>query len=713
MTTQLQDLLAMIFSQGGILSHTLKDYEERTCQKEMALNILNAYENNRIALIEAGTGTGKSLAYLVPAVYWGLKEKEKTVISTHTIALQEQLLLKDIPFLLKTLDENLKVCLVKGMSNYLCLRKLRELQDQPLLFSLEEAKHVQQLENWSERTREGSKSDIPFSIAPSTWEKVAADGSSCNHVKCPHYKQCFFFKARKNAEDAQILIVNHHLLLADIEKKRRNLGQESILPSYNRLIIDEAHHLEDIALEIFAQKFDAVGFLRYLSKLFAESNPERSRATLLKQQLSVFSAISPRIIQKLEIDIPAQKMQCQTQLDAVFAELFFLFDRANSQKETKIRITDAHTQSPGWQKLTQALIAFSEEVHRLFLLLTSLLMQLEEYKDAQFYDKLSLHLLEIQAIGQYLDQTHTFLQNFVQDEPKEKRVRWIEKNGSNALFVDAALDVSTFLKEALFSTQQTSILCSATMATAQSFSFMKKRLGLSDETMQPLEEIYHSPFDYSTQTLLAVPTDLPIPSHPTFLAQCVETMREIIEISKGSIFLLFTSYDMLQNAYRSLAVTDLSDRFPFLKQGDLPRHVLLEQFKQTEGSVLFATDSFWEGVDVPGEALRCVVMVKLPFFVPSDPLYQAYSESLEQEGLDPFFDYSVPQAVIKFKQGFGRLMRKKEDRGCVVCLDQRLVKKHYGKQFLASLPECKTSFAPAKEVFVQMRQFFARTAPKR
>ncbi len=711
-----QQLLSLIFSRDGLLSRSLKNFEERPGQKEMAQKILDAYEGDNIALIEAGTGTGKSLAYLVPAVYWALKHQEKTVITTNTIALQEQLLHKDIPFLLKAMDVELKVCLVKGMGNYLCLRKLRELQDQPLLFSMEETKEVQAIEQWSEKTDEGSRSDIPFPVSVATWEKVAAEGESCNHVHCPHYKSCFFFKARKEAVDSQLLIVNHHLLLADIEKRRRNPTQESILPPYNRLVIDEAHNLEDIALESFAQKFERIAFLRQLAKLHSDSHPERSRLMLLRQELSVLSAAPPVLLQKLEVDIPAQKRTCQEKLEEAFAELTHFFETVIADKpfskdrDSKKRITDGVSQNPVWkQNIVKSLLTLSEEILRLSQMLKGVSTDLEEFKGAPFYEKLAFHLLEIQGISQRLELSAAFLDQFTQDEPAEKRVRWFESNGANISLVDAALDISSFLNEHLFSMQRTSILCSATIATARSFSFLKKRLGLNEHEMKLQEEIFESPFNYQERTLFVVPTDLPAPSSPDFLGECTKAMSETIEISRGSVFLLFTSYEMLQSCYRTLSSTALSQRYPFLKQGDLPRHLLLEQFKKKEGSVLFATDSFWEGVDVPGEALRCVVIAKLPFSVPSDPLYEAYAQSLEKEGLDPFSDYSVPQAVIKFKQGFGRLMRKNDDRGCVLCLDHRVVKKNYGKQFLQSLPPCKTCFAPKTEAFAQMRLFYEST----
>ncbi len=700
-------LLELIFSQDGLLSRSLANFEERACQKEMAASILDAFEKDQIALIEAGTGTGKSLAYLVPAIIWALKHQEKTVIATHTIALQEQLLHKDIPFLLKTMDVEIKACLVKGMSNYLCLRKLHELQEQPLLFSFDETKEVQAIEHWSEKTEDGSRSDIPFPVSSSVWEKVGAEAESCNHVQCPHYKRCFFFKARKEAAESQLLIVNHHLLLADIEKRRRNPGaQESILPPYDRLVIDEAHNLEEIALDSFARRFDRIAFLRLLGKLHSDVHPERSRLFALKKELSSLSIVRPVLLQKLETEIPALRRTCQAELEEALAQMTQLFE-----DQSKCRITSAITENAFWKNnIVPGLLSLAKEVERLLLSLKGVIADFDEFKGTALYEKSSAHLLEIQSIVLRLEQAAEFFTHFTQNETEnEKRVRWYESNGGNIALVDAALDISQLLHEHLFSPLHTSILTSATMAAARSFQFIKSRLGLALLEAKLQETIYDSPFNYPDRSLFLVPTDLPLPSHAEFLRECVKTMSEIVEISRGSAFLLFTSYEMLQSCYRSLAATPLADRFPFLKQGDLPRHLLLEQFKKREGSVLFATDSFWEGVDVPGEALRCVVIAKLPFSVPSDPLYEAYAQSLEKEGLDPFFDYSVPQAVIKFKQGFGRLMRKNDDRGCVICLDSRIVKKNYGKQFLESLPSCPTFFGPKSDVFAEMRKFYERT----
>ncbi len=458
----------------------------------------------------------------------------------------------------------------------------------------------------------------------------------------------------------------------------------------------------------FAQRFDRITFLRQLAKLHSDAHPERSRLLLLRQTLGTLSTIHPKLLQKLEIEIPALKRICQTELEEAFSELTHFFDIR--EKETKRRITDSVMKSAFWKdSFTPKLLSLSEEIERLSLALKAVLSDVEMYKGTPFYEKLNIHLLEVQALAMRFEQTALFLEQFTQDGQNEKSVRWLEIHGGNVGLFHAALDISDLVNEHLFSKLRTAVLCSATMATARSFQFLKSRLGLVHQENKLKEEIYDSPFNYAERTLFIVPTDLPLPSHPQFLSECTKAIWETIEISKGSAFILFTSYEMLQGCYRTLSGTVLSQKFPFLKQGDLPRHLLLDQFKKREGSVLFATDSFWEGVDVPGEALRCVIIAKLPFSVPTDPLHEAYAESLEKQGLDPFSDYSVPQAVIKFKQGFGRLMRKNDDRGCVICLDHRIIKKGYGKQFLLSLPNCRTCFAPKTEAFAEMRLFYERT----
>lgn len=690
-----------VFSQRGSLSAALKGYEERSEQKEMALQIAHAYRDDSIALIEAGTGTGKSFAYLVPALLWALKHKEKTVLSTHTISLQEQLLNKDIPLLLKAIKRDVKVALVKGMKNYLCLRKFKEIQTQPLLMSAGESQEFRALDHWASKTEDGSKSDISFPITHAVWDKIGADAESCNHVHCPHYKKCFFFKARDIADDAQLLIVNHALLFADIQLKKRE--KEGILPSYQRLVLDEAHHVEQVALESSAERLDRLHLIQSLLKMHADAHSDKGRLHLLKTELAAHSKLNAATMRYCEREIPDQIRTTIQLLDKAFHEIRTLLEELKGKKDLdglKFRLKADVLESSAWQeRIVPCCSALSDQLKSLNTTLGLLVKELEQLKDPS---KWTNHLVELQAISQRCAQSAEFLECF--SVKNEERIRWIEVFRSNIALFAASLDVSGFCQEHLFSSLRTAVLCSATLATSKEFTFAKKRLGLTTSSLS--ERVYDSPFDFASNCLLLVPTDLPFPHEPSYLSQIHFTIERAIEMSGGSAFVLFTSYDMLSQCYRELSSGALARKYPLYKQGDMPRHALLEQFKSRPGSVLFATDSFWEGVDVPGDALRTVIIVKLPFPVPSEPLYEANAEALEKEGKDPFTHYSVPLAVIKFKQGFGRLLRTKKDRGCVLCLDPRLVKKNYGKFFLNSLPPAQTFFDTREKVLAEMQRFF-------
>lgn len=709
--TQTEDKwIEEIFSSKGMLAVALKGYEERQEQKEMALQIGRAYREQTIALIEAGTGTGKSFAYLAPAIFWALKAKEKTVISTHTISLQEQLLNKDIPLLLGAIKKQVKVALVKGMKNYLCLRKLKEIQSQPLLIPSGESQEFRALENWATSTEEGSRSDIPFAIASAVWDKVGADGDSCNHAQCPHYKKCFFFKARRNADDAQLLIVNHALLFSDIQLKKQE--KEGILPDYDRLVLDEAHHIEQVALESSAQRLDRLHLVQSLLKMHADAHPEKSRLRLLRDDLASLSRLSTEWKNYCDVQIPEEIRKAIQLLDKAFFDMRNFLELLLSKKDVdgvKFRLKEEHAQHNLWQaEIAPVFKACAEQLGSLQATLSVFCKQLESLKETAGYPSVMNHMLELQSLISRCEGAIAFVNGFFKEEREAKQIRWIEVYRSNIALFEASLDVSSFCQEHLFSPVRSTILCSATLSTSREFSYTKKRLGIQSSKLT--ERIYDSPFDFASRSLFLVPNDLPLPHEPAYLSQATFTIERAIEMSRGSAFVLFTSYDMLTQCYRQLSSSSIARAYPFYKQGDLPRHALLEQFKKREGSVLFATDSFWEGVDVPGDALRCVIIAKLPFPVPSEPLYEASAEALEKEGKDPFMDYSIPLAVIKFKQGFGRLLRTRNDRGCVVCLDARLVKKAYGKFFLNSLPPAATCFAPRDQMLATMQKFYSTGA---
>ncbi len=651
----MHDIVEEVFGKDGLLSKHHEGFEEREGQVAMAAQVLEAYEKNQIALIEAGTGIGKSLAYLVPAVYWALKKQEPTIISTYTIALQEQLIAKDIPFLLKLMEADVKAVLVKGISNYVCLKRLKEAEEEP---------EINKLRFWADKTKEGSKSEI--SVSNTAWDKVSVDGAKCTHVHCPFYRPCFLFKARRRAEDAQILVVNHHLLFTDLAKE-----DKGVLPKAKRVIFDEAHHIEQIALESLSKRAGDITLIHLIDQYRGEAFPD----------------VKPSLSSRIEIEIPSEKSLLISEIHKVFLPL-------QGTEEKKILLDSKVIE--GWRQSFLGLIA---ELHKFSTRLFCLRSDLEKLEIQKEFQSL------LQGLCQRLDEQIEILENFFKEMPdKKSRVRWIETYKKGVGLVDADLDVASYLNKFLFTKYETSTLCSATLTTAKDFSYLKDRLGLADNVS---ENIYESPFDYKNRTLFLVPTDLPLPSEPTFNKEAAQSILNAVRASKGNAFILFTSYEMLKQCYEITSATLEKEGYLLLKQGDKPRNQLLATFKANEGSILFGTDSFWEGVDVAGEQLRLVVIAKLPFKAPDDPFMLAHSNYLTLQGKAPFFDYAVPLAVVKFKQGFGRLMRKKTDRGCILCLDKRLVTKNYGKLFLKSLPPAKTSFDTSTKVFESMKAFYA------
>jgi ATP-dependent DNA helicase DinG len=643
--------LEEIFSQGGLLNQHLEGYELREEQLEMARQIAEAYSKGHIALIEAGTGIGKSLAYLAPAILWALKHNERTVIATHTIALQEQLIEKEIPFLLKILDADVKAALVKGMGNYLCLKKYSELEeDHP------------QLENWVMRTGDGSRSDVDFFVPSHLWDKISAEPERCTGSKCPHYKPCFFFKARRHLQDAKVLVVNHHLLFADLTAEK----DQNILPEFERLILDEAHNLEEIALESLSERVDKAQLIK-----------------LLSHKLEVPMDAPSELQVRLGIDLPAQRHNLMLKVEEAFSKL-------PEQASANFRLKEALP-----EEMSKCFLELQEEMARFAVSLQSLVSALEKFPQM---DNLALDLY---ALSNRLSKTAETIDCFFSAEKKESRLRWIEKTASNAALCEADLDVSSYLQELIFEKFPTASLCSATLAANREFSFIRSRLGIDKSNRVVSEKIYDSPFDYKNRTFLAVPTDMPEPADPAFLRTAADVVLKAVEASAGSAFVLFTSYEMLNQCYELL-----KNKIDILRQGDASRMSLLDKFKANKGSILFGTDSFWEGVDVPGDALRLVIIVKLPFKVPDDPIVSAKGDLLKKEGKNPFMDYLLPEAAIKFKQGFGRLMRRKTDRGCIVCLDRRLISKSYGKLFLKSLPNCPVVMDQSAKIIDKIKKFF-------
>lgn len=719
-TLEKEEVLSLL-KPGGILSFAIPGYEARKAQLDMASDIVDSYNNKQIALIEAGTGTGKSVAYLVPALLFAHNNQEKTCISTHTINLQEQLLFKDIPFLLKSLNLDLKAVLVKGMNNYLCLRKMHDFFQEKSTLTQDEAGELEKIIEWSSSTKEGSRSDLPFMTTINVWSEVNAEADTCSRMECPYFKDCFFFKARKQAEDAQLLIVNHHLLSVDLIAKQEN-ASGGILPSYKRVVLDEAHHLEDVACEHFAERVTRWDLQRNLARLLSEKKVEArlGKLNLLKKKIDEHFPLQDdyitRLLTKIEIDLAGEKQLINHFIQDSFQSLIFFFNHVTMGKETdegerKWRLRKEHYQHPLWNgEVVGKVKLLIEAIKRFNLQIESLESDISYLDNEKLNEKTKSLRQDILAFSERLKKTSQIIEKFIDSQSTSEQVKWLEirpmKGFLNVHLVHAELDISKLLDDYLFKPLDTVILASATLATRKSFDFIKRRLGLSFSKKKLIEKIYDSPFDFEKQALLMVPKDIIDPFDIKFTEDACLQVLNAIEASKGGVFVLFTSFSMLKAFQFKLQNTLRSNHYPLFVQGEDQRKTLLEKFKKTKRAVLFGTDSFWEGVDVVGDALRLVIMVKLPFKVPSEPIIEARTESIDEKGGDSFIDYTVPSAIVKFKQGFGRLIRNKDDRGCILCLDKRLLNKGYGKFFLESLPKCGQFFDTKAAVESKMREFY-------
>ena len=736
--------LANFLGPDGSLKMHLKGYEDRKEQLNMAQDVLDAFKTNSIALIEAGTGIGKSLAYLIPALLWTQDEHEPIVISTNTIALQEQLIEKDIPLALKVLGLSLKPILVKGMGNYLCLRKLQDAVNEGSLLQLQEHDVVAKIDKWSQNTAIGSKADLPFFPSAATWEQVSADADACSHVQCPFFNNCFFFKARKEAQDAKIIIVNHHMLFADLRLRieTNNFTTPALLPCYGRLIIDEAHHIEDVATEYFADRISRFELLKVFSQLGGEKTDKNmGKIHLLKQKLLKSKESTQeivKIIQKLDVDVAGARRETHNftqHLFDNFSSFCSLFptlrdddEQSSALQGQKLRIKEPHVKHSFW---TQELVPKTEQligsIMRLTACIQSFEIDIQLLKQEKIQEETKSIRVDIKALQAKLEAITTKLKRFISpdeiNQTQANKVRWIEQHfiqgHPEVQLVAADQDLSSHLKTNLFDKLTSTILCSATLSSHQSFSYMRSRIGLKENPVEKqgsfpvIERIYTSPFDFANQAFFGIPSDLPLPDDSGFLYSSKKAILSLIEASQGNAFVLFTSYSMLKNCYKDLS-DELEKRgFHLMKQGDDHRQTLIKRFKEKPRSVLFGTDSFWEGIDIAGDALRSVIITKLPFHVPSEPISEVRSEVIAKRGGNPFVEYAIPRAVVKFKQGFGRLIRRKDDRGCVICLDGRLLKKSYGRVFLKSLPKCKEVFEPLDVLCTEMKSFYKEKIQKK
>lgn len=620
----------------------------------MAEAVLRAFEEKKHLIVEAGTGTGKTMAYLVPAIAYSLATNKRVIISTGTKNLQEQLMEKDIPFLQKIMPKKFSAAYMKGRSNYGCLYRIKKAETQPILEGLDELDHFEEVRRWVRETETGDRAELvnlPENI--SFWSRINAKSETCLGQKCPDFEPCYITKMRERAEDADIVIVNHHLFFADLNVRGNQYGK--VLPDYGAVIFDEAHLIEDIAADYFGVQISSF----QIDELVRDAD-----------SLPITDAVVSRDLTKLSAKIVGLADQFWTRFIQTRNNQEGRFPLLPNSFAQKMKSGEIHATPLG----------------EAYFALDGALERLENGVDV-YAEKMP----EAESLLKRVRQTRFDL-DFICKQSEKNYVYWLEKRGRGMFLRASPIDVSSLLNEKLFEKTETVVLTSATLSANGKFDFIKERLGLEPKKTDTL--VAPSAFDYQKQAIIYIPKAMPDPRAPEYNQMAAAEIVKLLQITNGRAFVLSTSNYAMNALYE---LVSMRVNFPCLIQGSMSKAGLLDRFRRTPNAVLFATSSFWQGVDVRGEQLSCVIIDKLPFAVPSDPVVAARTKFIDENGGKSFFDYSVPNAVITLKQGIGRLIRSKTDKGVIALLDTRLRTKSYGRDFINSLPKTRVT-AELKDV---------------
>ncbi|QQB73459.1 ATP-dependent DNA helicase [Fusobacterium canifelinum] len=680
------------FAKDGILAKEIKGFEYRKEQEEMAHYIQDAINEDRKLIIEAGTGTGKTLAYLIPAIKWAVANKKKVIIATNTINLQEQLLLKDIPLAKSIIKEDFSYVLVKGRSNYLCKRLFNELNIGRGIdietFSMEAREQIEYILKWGNKTKTGDKAELPFEVYSDVWELVQSTTELCLGKKCPYRKECFYMKTRMEKMEADILISNHHVFFADLNVRAETDfdSEYLILPRYDMVIFDEAHNIESVARSYFSVEVSKISFTRLLNRIYQKKNKrkkEKSALTRVEDTIDEKDLEDSQQYIYLLNTLKEEISILQNIGDEYFDEIRKIYETNTEAPIRKSLNNFEMTKSRFLETLRDKKDIFQSKLADFLTLMMSFNNVIDEEKDKNpEVINFNNHLKMFKA---YID-SFKFINSFEDDN----YIYWLDINSkrTNVLLTATPLNIAEKLSTVLFDNLDRLIFASATIVANGNFDYFKKSLGLDEEDC--IECIIKSPFNYDKQMSVYIPADIQDSENiNAFVTDASKFILDILLKTNGKAFILFTSYTMLNQIYYSISRKLIDKGFEVFLHGDKPRSQLIKEFKEAENPVLFGTTSFWEGVDVQGENLSNVIITKLPFLVPTDPVVSAISKKIEEDGGNSFTDFQLPEAIIKFKQGVGRLIRKKTDSGNIFILDNRILKKRYGSLFINALPSQK------------------------